>query len=199
MITVEDKLRTFSKYVYEKEVTISNTKLEELEENNQEVLLQNKKEIMDKCALLEEKMRNKMNMDSQKILSIAKMEAKNKSLDIRNRILNSLMDEIAGFLADFTDSEEYVRYFEELLHALQDTLASGKVIVSLTSKDIKKYGDHIRSINNNVAFIAMPEEEIGGIIVECPSTSERIDLTILSKLQSMKNEIGIRLYEALEK
>ncbi len=45
----------------------------------------------------------------------------------------------------------------------------------------------------------MEDENIGGMILESISDNERIDSTFRRKVKDWKNEIGLRLYEALEK
>lgn len=199
MITVEDKIRTFSKYVYEKEVNISQKRLQDSEEKNTNLFQQSKKEIDDKKSALEEKMKNKTNLDSQKIISVAKMKAKNKLLETRNNILDSFLHEIEESIRNTIDSSEYNEYMGDLINANRDYIINGAVKVSLIDKDMERFGDKLKQLNSNIKIVSMPSENLGGIIIENPSTKQRIDMSLLSKINSMKNEIGIRLYEALEK
>lgn len=199
MITVEDKIRTFSKYVYEKEVKHSQSLLDEVQDKNQEVLQEKKTEINKKCSLLEDKKKNSIKVDSQKIISVAKMEAKNNVLGTRNKVLDLLINEIKDSLRDFTNSNEYTEYMEELIQQINQFVSSGEPIVMLNQRDIEAYRDIILDINDKIIFKPLSTGDIGGIKVESPSTHERIDLTLKGKLDNMINEIGIKLYESLKK
>ena len=199
MVTVEDKIRTFSKYVYEKEVKISNQMIKEIEDKNKELLESKQQEIASKCTLLEEKMTKKTEEESQKILSKAKMNAKNRVLHVKRELMDTFIQEIISTLIDFKEEEGYRLYLKRIMDESSDLLSTGEIRLFLTERDIKQYGNEIELKHNQVEILQMSDENIGGMIIEFVSTSERIDFTIKRKVNEWKSEIGLRLYEALEK
>lgn len=199
MITVEDKIRTFSNFVYEKEVKNTNQRIQELEEKNKKVLETKQKELEDKCISLNKKMNKKIELETQKIISAAKLEAKDKVLNTKKDVLQRFMDEILVYMGNYAKSEAYSTYFYKLLDQSQDFLQDEDTIVYLTKKDIAKFKDEIKKKYKNIQIQEMTQENIGGMIIESISANKRIDLTLRRKVNDWKNEIGIRLYEALEK
>lgn len=199
MITVEDKISTFSKYVYDKEFRLSNQVLQQLEDQNKKSLQAKQEEIERKCSNLEKKMNKKMEMESQKIISNAKLEAKNKFLNTKKELLDQFIQEILNSFQDFTKTEEYRRYIKKTLERAKDFLKKDTIKVYLVKKDIEKFASEIKLEYPNVEIVEMEDENIGGMILESISDNERIDFTFRRKVNDWKNEIGLRLYEALEK
>ncbi|SJZ41177.1 V-type ATP synthase subunit E [Garciella nitratireducens] len=199
MITVEDKISTFSKYVYDKELELSNQKLEEVEKKNKEVIQSKQKEIEKKCMDLNRKMHKKIELESQKIISNAKLEARNKTLTIKKELLEQFMQEILDSLKNFTETEDYKIYLKKTLENVKDFLRDNTVKIYLTKKDVEKFASEIKSKYPQIEIAEMEEENIGGMILESTINSERIDATLRTKVRDWKSEIGLRLYEALEK
>lgn len=199
MVTVEDKIRTFSKYVYEKEVKKSNQIIKEVEDKNKELLESKKQDISTKYALLEEKVNKRIEGECQKILSEAKMDAKSKSLQIKRELLDTFIQEIISSLVSFRDDKEYTHYFNKIVDESSEFLSQGKVRLFLIERDIKQFGSEIKLKHKEVEILQMSDENIGGLIIQFVSTNERMDFSIRRKVNEWKNEIGLRLYEALEK
>jgi len=199
MVTVEDKIRTFSKYVYGKEVKISNQMIKETEDRNKELLESKQQEIALKCTLLEEKVNKKIEGECQKILSKAKMDAKSKSLHAKRELLDTFVQDIVSTLVSFRDGEGYRAYFKKIMDESSELLSNGQVKLFLIERDIKQYGSEIQLKFQDIEILQMSDENIGGIIIEFIATSERMDFTIRRKVDEWKSEIGLRLYEALEK
>lgn len=199
MITVEDKISTFSKYVYDKELELSNQKLEEVEKKNKEVIQSKQKEIEKKCMDLNRKMHKKIELESQKIISNAKLEARNKTLTIKKELLEQFMQEILDSLKNFTETEDYKIYLKKTLENVKDFLRDNTVKIYFTKKDVEKFASEIKSKYPQIEIAEMEEENIGGMILESTINSERIDATLRTKVRDWKSEIGLRLYEALEK
>lgn len=199
MITVEDKIRTFSKYVYEKEVKISNYMIKEKEDQNKELLESKQQDIASRCTLLEDKVNKKIEGECQKILSKAKMDAKSKSLHVKRELMDTFIQEIVSTLVGFREGEGYIPYFKKIVDESSDLLSTGEVKLYLIQRDIEQFGSEIQLKFPKVEILEMPDENIGGMIIELVATSERMDFTIRRKVNEWKSEIGLRLYEALEK
>lgn len=199
MVTVEDKIRTFSKYVYEKEVKISNQMIKEVDDKNKELLENKQEEIASKCTLLEDKVNKKIEGECQKILSKAKMYAKSKNLHVKRELIDTFIQEIVASLVRFREEKEYRPYLKKILDESSELLSTGEVKLFLIEGDVKQFGSEIQLKYKELEILQMSDENIGGMIIEFVSTSERMDFTIRRKVNEWKSEIGLRLYEALEK
>lgn len=198
MITVEDKIRTFSKYVYDKQVKKSDEMVKDLEEKGKLTLEAKQNELENKYNSTVEKSLTKAEEESQKIISAAKVEAKNSILNLKGNLLSQLKNEILQSLEDYVHDKEYVSYIDKLLEDSKDYLLQSKVKIYLVERDVKKFESKIKNQYSNAEVLTINNENIGGFIIESISTSERVDRTILRKVNEWNNEIGIRLYEALE-
>lgn len=199
MITVEDKIRTFSKYVYDKEVKKSNELVKEIEDKNKEILETKHKDIEAKCISLNSKMNKKIEMDTQKIISKAKIEAKNSALNAKKDLLEKFTQEIITSFESFANDEAYTQYIAKIIEDIHEFLSTKGVKLSMIKKDIQRFASDIEAKYKGVEIVQMSDDHIGGIIVEVPSTQERMDYTIKRRVNDWKREIGLRLYEALEK
>lgn len=198
MITVEDKIRAFSKYVYDKQVKNSNNMIKDIEEKNMLALEAKQRELEDKYNSVIEKTLIKTETESQKIISSAKIEAKNSILNLKGNLLSQLNGEILQSFNDYVNDHEYISYIDKLLEDSEDFLLQSRVKIFLVERDVKKFESKIKVKYPNAEILTIGDENIGGFIVESISTNERVDQTILRKVNEWKNEIGIRLYEALE-
>ncbi|MPW24618.1 hypothetical protein GC105_02270 [Alkalibaculum sp. M08DMB] len=199
MITVEDKIRTFSKYVYDKEVRKANKLLAEIDSKNMEITDSKRKEIETKCSLLNEKMSKNIQIKSQKILSTAKIDSKKMLLNVQKDLLNSFISEIISSLIEFTNKEAYDIYVKDTLCESSELILNNDTKIFLVKRDVQRFSSYIKAEYKNVEIVQMDDENIGGIIIESVSDKERMDYTIKRKVNEYKSEIGIRLYESLEK
>ncbi|NTW72203.1 MAG: hypothetical protein HGA49_08190 [Eubacteriaceae bacterium] len=199
MITVEDKIRTFSKYVYEKEVNLANKAVAETEGKYAEILEENKKSLMAKSIAQKNKMDKRIFLDAQKIISKAKMDARSLQLNLKSEIFNKFLEDIKKDLSAFTEREGYGAYLDTLMDNAKDLLNSGNYSLCMTQKDMEKFSEKARKKFPSVEVIPMNDENIGGIMLDLKTGKERIDMTLLRKMDEYKREIGIFLYEALEK
>lgn len=199
MITVEDKIKIFSKYVLEKELQLSKKEIKELEEKNEERLQECTFEIEKKRDSIVSKSNSKIEIESNKILSKSNTEARNKILKTRNNLLDSLMSELESKIKGLTNSDDYYKYFEKLMNTYKEYFVKEGIIVHLFDSDKNIYIKEFIKCNENIKFNTLSQDYLGGFIIELDKMNIRLDLTLKSKLDNYKKDIGIRLYEELEK
>ncbi|MFZ7121028.1 MAG: V-type ATP synthase subunit E [Eubacteriaceae bacterium] len=199
MITVEDKIKIFSKYVLEKELQLSKKEIKELEEKNEERLQECTFEIEKKRDSIVSKSNNKTEIESNKILSKGNTEARNKILKTRNDLLDSLMSELESKIKELINSEVYYEYFEKLMNTYKEYFLKEGITVHLLDSDKNVYIKEFIKYNENIKFNPLSQDYLGGFIIELDNMNIRLDLTLKSKLDNYKKDIGIRLYEELEK
>lgn len=200
MISVEDKIKTFSKYVYKKELSNSYQLINNVERKNNEIINKKQKEIEENSLKLKNKMNKKINNDSQKIISKARLQAKEKVLHLKKELLKDFTQEITNSLISFTETNDYNEYFYKLLNDSNQYFSLDESIkIYLVNKDIDRFQNEIQYRYKNAEILEMNKDYIGGFIIEFSTVKKRIDFSIKRKIADWNNEIGIALYEALEK
>ncbi|MBF7096558.1 V-type ATP synthase subunit E [Alkalibacter mobilis] len=198
MITVEDKIRTFSKYVYEKELKIKEDVLSETKARLDRIVEEKQKEILEKCSTLETKQKKKIELEAQKKISQAKLKARDEVFEVKNMMMEDLISLVNGELRSFTESSEY----EEWLIRLLDSNFTGDhdwTKVYLVLKDLENYAGRLNLKYPKVDFLEMDNSNIGGAVLESSKGTEKKDLSLKTRLDESHNEIGLLLQESWEK
>src|SRR5690554_3465803 len=145
-------------------------------------------------------MNKKINNDSQKIISKARLQAKEKVLHLKKELLKDFTQEITNSLISFTETNDYNEYFYKLLNDSNQYFSLDESIkIYLVNKDIDRFQNEIQYRYKNAEILEMNKDYIGGFIIEFSTVKKRIDFSIKRKIADWNNEIGIALYEALEK
>ncbi|MTI48778.1 V-type ATP synthase subunit E family protein [Sporosalibacterium faouarense] len=206
MITIEEKLNTFSKMIFEKEQKEADEKLKNMREENQRIIENHKKEISKKCNLLIEKKVKEAKTKKNEMTSKASLEARNKILNEKKRMLADLVCEIKNRGRRFIENNEYEAF---LIYGLSDIFSNMKkdthLSIYVTEKDVNRFRDKIYKLiekrdlsSNEIDIIPIEEDIIGGFIIIDHDKDIRIDHTIKTRIEDNKELIGQMLYESLE-
>ncbi|WP_425446868.1 V-type ATP synthase subunit E [Dethiothermospora halolimnae] len=203
MITIEKKLNTFSKLVFEKEQKKAQEKLEEIEKENQKIIESHKEEIQAKVKNIIDKKVKSAEIKKRQMISKANVNAKKNILEKKKELLDKIVDDVTEKARIYTDKEDYKDYLlENILDSLSG-LDDKDIYVYLTEKDKNKYGYTIEKKlmdkGYNVKAKITDEDIIGGGVIINSNKSVRIDDTMKSKIEDNKKKIGNILYNALEK
>lgn len=198
MITIEDKIRTFSKYVYDKEVKQKDGVLQ-VELSKQERIRREAKERMEeKSSAALSRQKKKLDLEAQRMLATAKQEARNILHETRRSLYEDLLQTMKKNILDHLDTPEYKAALKADLDRLLEQGAHREVRLWLRPEDQKDHMDWIREIHPYVLMETLDEEAMGGVLVEFPQEGMRVDRTWKSRLTEMENELGIHLYEVLD-
>ena len=164
MITIEDKLEIFHRIVYGDEENKSLEALKELEEKNQQ-LLENKKKEMERQR--EEIIRRRVNQ-----AIVERNEAKSEGLEAtkarfrqkRKGIEDDLISSIIARASEFADSKEYGEYLCNNLDKYLVEFEEDEVVLILRDKDkqlIEKCLTNLKEKTGKTFLVEeLPEEKI---------------------------------------
>lgn len=207
MVTIEQKLLLFSKLLHQSMDKNFAEELEELEKQYRYKLQKNKENVDKEVENILGNARKKVETGNAEFISKSKMNIKKQSMAVKEKYFEILMDHFNGMLKEFVKSESYKQYLLGLFVNLDEEMNKNEndsVIVYLTETDNDKYGLLIkRAIElkynyENITFKEINESIIGGIVVEFPEKSLRINMTIEAVLEENQPYIMQTLFEALE-
>jgi len=199
MITVEDKIRTFSKYVYEKELNEAENIIKEAEEKSRNIIKEAELKAKEKCNIFDKKYRKKQELECQKTIAKAKIAARNMEFELKNKLMDELEKSIEQKLKEFSRSEKYEEWLIDKIKKFNELIENKDIIIYLRESDKLKFADKIKKILPKSNVLAGDENSIGGFIIENHDKTERIDYTFSGRLEENKQELGILFNEMLAK
>lgn len=207
MITLEEKLALFDKVVFEKVLGEFNKKLEELEKRNETLIKEYEEEVIQKSEKYKEEIIREAEDSEKKILTKAKNSAKSEVLNMRQALMNDLIEEIKVELLKFTETKAYLNYLEKIVKEnLEDIQAFESLVVALmparfeeakstVMKTIEASGGSFDSIE----FEESDYDFLGGAYFLNGDGTMRIDGSLERLIEANEKFIGHLLYETLNK
>lgn len=202
MATIEDKIKLFSKIVYEKAQEEEQSKLEEFEKEKEKTLEKEKIKLEEKKSSAMEETRKKAALKVNEIIAAVKVQSQNEVLEAKRNMIDEIMKELNDKLENFTLSEDYHDFLIKQAMSSTSDLEEGSFILELTHRDFEKYGDEIKekvsvSDNKNFEIEESDEEMIGGLILESTSHKFRINNSLAARLMEYKEKVGIEIIERI--
>lgn len=206
MITIEEKLNTFSKLVFEKEQKRADEKLKNIFDMNYKSIEEHKKEIEKKCKEIVDKKIKEGNMKKNEMVSKASLDARNKTLVKKRLMLKTLIDEVEDKAKIFVESSEYKSFLlNKLSEILSDVNKDDVLSIYLAEKDIDRFKKDVLQLIeysvldiHKIDIIPMDKDIVGGILMVNHKRGIQIDNTIKTMIEDNKDLIGRLLYECLE-
>lgn len=202
MATIEDKIKLFSKIVYEKAKEEEQKRLDEFEKEKEKTLENEKSRLNEKKSSAMEETRKKAALKVNEITAAVKVESQSEVLEAKRNMIDEIMKELRNRLEDFTLSKDYHDFL--LKQALKSTadLEEGSFILGLSHKDFEKYGNEIKekvsaSDKKHFEIEESDEELIGGLIIESTSHKFRINNSLAARLMEYKEKVGIEIIERI--
>ncbi len=194
MSTIDEKLRNFERTVIHQATQDRDELLEELERRTAQ-------ELQETRALYERdaKERHRKGLEDVKkearyVVSEAQNNGQNALVSKRNEIMDSVFEELRERLRQFTDTPEYLAFFQrKTTEALTNAAVhlgdrQGQIEIQITQKDFDTKKEEILSRVEHVFLWAVPkvsvceEDIIGGCRVLLPEYGRVIDNSILSAI-----------------
>lgn len=198
MITVEDKIRTFSKYVYDKEIKQKEELLRNELAKQEKTRKESEVRLQEENERQEVKQKKKLDLEALRTVASAKSEARNLKHKVKREIQKDLNRSILQAVADYAASQEYESWMDSKIAEILDQPEAAEIVIWLTKKDQLRLEDQLRKNHPNITIELLDESAAGGILVEFPEKGTRMDFTLKSKLEEMENEIGLQLNEVLD-
>lgn len=201
MINIQDKVKLFSKIVYDKVQKENQDIVDQYNEKYGDLLNQKKQEYQQEAENIEKQSLKNIQAEETKILSKARMESKDMLLKKRQQLFDKTVDELVEYAKSYINDDiaypvmlenkilEIVKKIENLDHVefYMTTLDMNRLKVKLTKLDEFK----------NACF-NIDDSIIGGFIVIDKDKNIKIDESILSMIDESKEIIGQKLFEILQ-
>ncbi len=200
MITIEEKLKLFTKIVYDK-VDKENQRIVENFNNDYGNIIEEKKKEFTK-EVNEISLQSKKNIEKEKlhVISKARIEEKRIIMERKVEIYEETMQALIEYAKSFTETEEYKdNFFRDFKDAFLDMSEFSNVDIYLTQRDLLKFRNEIVSIlkDKNIEF-HNDDEIVGGFIILDTKRNIKLDMSLLSRIQNSKDYIGQKLFEILQ-
>lgn len=200
MITIEEKLKLFTKIVYDK-VEKENQKI--VDDFNKEfgnVIEQKKQEFSREAN--DKLMESQKNIEKKKlhIISKARIEEKRIIMEKRMEIFKEVMQDLINYSKTFTETKDYKElFFRDFKNALQEMNKCSNLDIYLTQKDNLRFKDEILNIlEDKAATFHTDDEIVGGFVMLDGKGNVKLDMSLLSRVQNSKEYIGQKLFEILQ-
>lgn len=202
MATIEDKIKLFSKIVYEKAQEEEQKKLDEFEKEKEKAIEKEKSILEEKKSSAMEETRKKTALKTNEIMASVKVQSQNELLEAKRNMIDEIIKEIRNKLESFVLSEDYHDFLMKQALASTADLEEGSFILELTHRDFEEYSNEIKekiSVSDNKHFEIeeTDEEMIGGLIVESTSHRFRINNSLAARLMEYKEKVGIEIIERI--
>lgn len=197
MITVEDKIRTFSKYVYDKEIKQREEILKEELAKQEHLRKESETRLHEESEKQEVKQKKKLDLEAQRMIAGAKTESRNLRHKVKRTIHKDLTKSILQAIGAYAETKEYEEWVASKLAEIVENSDEAEILVWLTEKDRLRLEEQFLKKHPEITIHVLDVASVGGILVEFPESGTRMDYTLKSRLEEMENEIGLQLNEVL--
>jgi vacuolar-type H+-ATPase subunit E/Vma4 len=204
VITVEEKLKAFSKSILEKVQNESEHRLSKFIGQNEELIERERQQALKESKEIIEKARVNAESQKQQIISKARMDMKQTILRKKNEIYEKVISDIRSKAVEFTSRPEYIGLLEKFIDTGISRLNSGDIIVLIKPQDIQRYGDQLskfalkyQSSGINVSIDKADDSILGGCICRTMDGTLRTDCSMASAIDENRELIGSILMDNL--
>lgn len=199
MTTIEDKMKLFSKIVFnkideeikEQYLLFENEREEKLKKEQEKIKYKRENAIKD--------IERKSNIYKKEMVSKVKIKSQQEILDLKEGMIENILEELKLRLTNYADTEEYKNYLYNQINLIYSEFSHNSLVLYLNKKDMKVYGSEIKSLyfNTDLEVRQMDLDIIGGFILEDKEKRFRIDNSFIRKIHDSKELIGMKVTEAL--
>ncbi|MTI66100.1 MAG: hypothetical protein FH753_05795 [Firmicutes bacterium] len=200
MITVEEKLNTFSKLVYERVKKESETSLNSIHEKNNKILKEHREKIKKKAEKIIEKKIRDGEIKKREMISNANTSIKKQILNKKKEMLKDILQGVKNLAFEFTEKKEYENYFKKTFkEVVKDFKKGEKIDLYLTNKDLVKFDKFLNTYNEIKIDLKSADESIIGGVIAIKGDSFKIDASLKTLVEDNKDILGRYLYKELDK
>ena len=203
MTSVDDKLKLFTKIVFEKVEKDSEEEIKKVTQESGEKLESEKQKLL-KEAEDTIKQTKKAENKKQQIISKANMDRQHEILKKKKEVYDRTVQDIKGLAREYTDSTEYVNYLENTIKLGLGKIESQNINAYFMRRDIEKYNNNINEYinkhkkdNANISILESKEDFIGGSVFVDSDETIRVDCSMNSVIEDSRGLIGKTLMDNL--
>jgi vacuolar-type H+-ATPase subunit E/Vma4 len=203
MITVNDKLKLFTKRIIDLQQKTYDEKVESLEKQMVIDLEERKKVLLRDRKKYETTLLKGINNERASRLSNARSERKRRLLLKRKEMIDELLEGVKAYTKNFVHTDDYILYMKQTIQKHNRVIkALGEFDFLVNERDLKYkevFEDLFKSLDLNCLKVSVCEKKIlGGAIIVKSDRSSRLDLSLDSVIEDNKKYMGQLIYDMLE-
>lgn len=202
MTTIEDKIKLFSKIVYDKIQKEEQGEIDKFIKEKEIAIKDEKIKIQNEEEKIIKEIEKKAELKANEIIAKEKLIKQQELINLKESIIKNIMTEIKNQLAEYTKTQQYFDYLKKEILNILNTLQPGEYNLFLTERDADKYKDSLNEVLTNhnefnVLIKISSVDLIGGFIIENSNGKLRIDNSLLEKLEENKESVGVKVMETV--
>lgn len=200
MITIEEKIKLFTKIVYDRVEKENRLTIDKFNEEFLGLLEEKKREFVLASDESYKRSKREIEKESSQILSKARVEAKKIILAEEKNLIDKTIKALYEYGLEYTKSKEYEEYFKRLLSSAVNELKNAEEItLSITKEDRDKFDAVIKnSLEGIKTEYEIDDSIIGGLVVLDTQRHIRIDMSLASKIMGSRDIIGQKIADILK-
>ena len=205
MVTIEQKLTLFSKLLNQEIKEEVDHRLEALETEYEKRIAENKFAVDKEANEIIEQARRSGEIKKVELLSRGKMASKKSMLLIKEKLMMRFMEALEEKIKQFITSDNYKAYLNEVIEQLSSlNKCENPLIIYLTKDDRTHNQLFIREAlikqglkDTQIHFEEADSSILGGLIIEDPLLSTRIDESIHAVIEEEEGQIIERISQII--
>lgn len=205
MVTIEQKLTLFSKLLNQEIKEEVDHRLEALEAEYEKRIAENKFAVDKEANEIIEQARRSGEIKKVELLSRGKMASKKSMLLIKEKLMMRFMEALEEKIKQFITSDNYKAYLNEVIEQLNSlNKCENPLVIYLTKYDMTHNQMFIRGAlikqglkDTQIHFEEADSSILGGLIIEDPLLSTRIDESIRAVIEEEEGQIIERISQII--
>ena len=195
MILLEKKLDIFNKIIYVNKKKDYEKKLLSIKNSNQNELNDYEKKLIEEYNINLKKRTRRAEQKSIEKLRTAEQESRRELLVLKESILQKLIGNVTKKIIDFVKTDEYKK---KLIEDIEDNLKNldYKVVLLVLQNDYDYVTKNLSS-DKIEEIKSIPNNYLGGFMIQDVDNTVNFDYSYLSKMQDQKHEMGEEIHNLM--
>lgn len=188
MILLEKKLDIFNKIIYTNKKQDYEKRLLDVKNSNQNELNNYEQKLIDEYNINLKKRTRKAEQKSIEKLRTAEQESRRELLVLKENVLQKLFDNVTKKILDFVKTDTYK---EKLIKNIKENLSEldYKVVLLVLQNDYDYVTKNL-SCEKVEEIKSIPNNYLGGFMIQDVEKTVNFDYTYLSKMKDCKHQMG---------
>lgn len=195
MILLEKKLDIFNKIIYVNKKKDYEKKLLSIKNSNQNELNDYEQKLIEDYNINLKKRTRRAEQKSIEKLRTAEQESRRELLVLKESILQKLIGNVTKKIIDFVKTDEYKK---KLIEDIEDNLKNldYKVVLLVLQNDYDYVTKNLSS-DKIEEIKSIPNNYLGGFMIQDVDKTVNFDYSYLSKMQDQKHEMGEEIHNLM--
>jgi len=179
--------------------------LREAQEEAEKIKAEARKRAEAKAEWILRKAQTQAEIERQRIIANARLEVRKKRLQVQEELIQEVIKALRERLAELPEDEYFAMIIDLAASAIKE-LGSESVVVRSNERTLKMLSKKLDEFKTALSeklgrdvevTIGEPISTIGGVVVETPDGSVRVDNTFESRIERFEGELRAEIAKAL--